>query len=108
MESYTTRTHGSFLNSYFHKEHFDILLLYLLRICIRTRTVRYFDKIFESKFSKTTRQKFKMCIHFYRTDVALSEYEFTLNFCRVVFEKIDSNVRLRYGTHTVRKQVRCS
>ena len=55
---------------------------------------------------KTSRQKFKMYIHFYRTDHALSEYAFILNFCRVVIEKFGLEVRLRYGTRTVREQVR--
>ena len=47
-----------------------------------------------------------MCIYFYRTDLALSEYNFTFNFCQVVIEKFGFEVKLRYGTHTVRKQVR--
>ena len=46
-----------------------------------------------------------MHVHFYRTDFVLSEYNFTLNFCRVVIEKVGFKVRLRYGTHTVR--IRC-
>ena len=46
------------------------------------------------------------CIYiFYRTDLTLPEYDFTLNFCRVVIEKFGFNVRLRYGRHTVQKQV---
>ena len=75
-------------------------------ICLRTRTVPYFYKTKKSKFSKTTRQKFKMYIYTYRIDLALSEYDFTFNFCRVVIEKLGFKVRLRYGTHTVRRQVR--
>ena len=47
-----------------------------------------------------------MCINFYRTGLALSEYNFAFNFCRVVIEKFGFKVRLIYGTHTVRKQVR--
>ena len=49
-----------------------------------------------------------MYTHFYRTGLALSEYNFTFNFCRVVIEKFGFELWLRYGTHTVRKQVRCS
>ena len=48
-----------------------------------------------------------MHIYFYRTGLALSEYNFTFNFYRVVIEKVGFKVRLRHGTHTVSlKQVR--
>ena len=47
-------------------------------------------------------------IFFYRTNLALWKYNFTFNFCRVVIEKVGFKVRLRYGTHMVRKQVRCN
>ena len=68
--------------------------------------VPYFEQTLRSKFSKITRQRFKMYIHFYRTGVALSEYNFSYNFCRVLIEKFGFKVRLRYGSPTVRKQVR--
>ena len=45
-------------------------------------------------------------MHFNRTGLTLSEYNFTFNFSQVVFEKFGFKVRLRYGTHTVREQVR--
>ena len=38
-----------------------------------------------------------MYIHFCRTEFALSEYNFTFNFCRVVIEKFGLKLRLRYG-----------
>ena len=47
-----------------------------------------------------------MFVHFYRRGLALSEYNCILNFCRVVMKKFGFNVRLRYGTLTVRRQVR--
>ena len=37
-------------------------------------------------FSKTLRQKLKVNIYSYREVLALSECNFTFNFCRVVFE----------------------
>ena len=43
---------------------------------------------------------------FYRTNLALSEYNFLFNFCRLVIEKFGFKFRLRYGTHTVRRHVR--
>ena len=55
---------------------------------------------------KTTRQKYKMYSYFYRTGIALLEYYFTFNFCRVVIEKFGFKVTLRYGTHMVWEQVR--
>ena len=45
-------------------------------------------------------------MYLYRTDLAISEYNFTLNLCRLVIEKFVFKVRLRYGTRTMRKQVR--
>ena len=33
---------------------------------------------------------------FYRKDLALSEYNFTFNFCRVVIDKFIFKVRFRY------------
>ena len=41
------------------------------------------------KFSKTTRQKFKVNIFSDRVKLALSEYFLTFNICRVVFENFD-------------------
>ena len=67
--------------------------------------VPYLNQTFRSKFSKTTRQKFKMYIHFYRTYLALSHYSFTFSFCRIVVEKFGFKFMLRYGTCTVREQV---
>ena len=60
----------------------------------------YFNQTLRSKFSKTTRHKFKMYTDFYRTGFALSEYNFNSNFCRVIFEKFGFKVRLMYGAHT--------
>ena len=44
-------------------------------------------------------------MHLNRTGLALSEYYFNFYFCRVVIQKFGFKVRLRYGTHTVWKQV---
>ena len=46
-----------------------------------------------------------MYIYFYRTDLALIEYNFTINFCQVVIEKYGFKVRVKYGTHTVQIKV---
>ena len=50
-------------------------------------------------FSKTTRQKLKTKSYSCRVILALLEYTFTFNFCRVVFEKLVFKVLLgiRYG-----------
>ena len=50
-------------------------------------------------FSITTRQKLKLNIYTYRVSLALSEYNFTFKFCRVVFEKLVFKVwiKVRYG-----------
>ena len=72
----------------------------------RTRTVPYFDQIFESKFSKTARKKFKVNILSDRVNLALSESFLTFNICRVVFVSFDLENRLRYGTDTVWRQIR--
>ena len=66
----------------------------------------YFNQTLKSKFLETIRQKFKIHIHFYTTDIALSEYDFNLNFCRVVIDKFSFKVMLRYGTRTVQEQIR--
>ena len=53
------------------------------RTCSRTRTlIKLLSQNSQEKFKmyskfKTTPQKFKMYIHFYRTYLVLSEYDFT-------------------------------
>ena len=44
------------------------------------------------------RQKSKVNIYSYRTNLALLEYNFTFNLCRVVLEKLVFKVGLRYGS----------
>ena len=64
------------------------------------RTVPYFfDHIFESKFSKTTRQKFKANIFSERVNLALSESFLTFDICRVVFEnfELEKLITVRFG-----------
>ena len=67
--------------------------------------VPYLNKTFKSIFSITTLQKLKVNIYCLRTNLALSEYNYNFNFCRVLIEKIDLKVWLRYGTVRVREQV---
>ena len=78
--------------------HFKIWLkiLFFHRICLRIRTVLYFDQTFESKFSKTTRPKFKVNIFSDRMNLALSEYFSNFNICRVVFKNFDLKNSLWY------------
>ena len=64
----------------------------------------YFDQTFVSKFSKTSRHKFKVNILFDRVILALSESFFTLNICRVVFENFNLENLLQYLT--VRREIR--
>ena len=54
--------------------------LYFHRTYRRTRTVPYFDIIFETKYSKTFRQKFKANIFSDRVKLALSESYFIFIF----------------------------
>ena len=63
-------------------------------------SVLYPYRTLKTNFSKTPRQKLKVNIYSYRVSLALSEYNFTFNFCRVVNEKFGFKVRLRYGTET--------
>ena len=97
-------------NSNFYRRHLEIntlvILLYFHRTCRRTRTVPYFDKIFETKYSKTIRQKFKVNIFSDRVKLALSGSYFSFIFCRIVFENFDKENWFRYGTDTVRRQIR--
>ena len=55
-------------------------------------TVPYPNQILETNFSKTTRQKFKVKVFSHRVSFVLSEYNFTFNFYRVVFEKLVSKI----------------
>ena len=55
-------------------------------------SVSYPNQTLKTNFSKTPRQKLKLNIHSYRVGLDLSEYNFTFNFCREVFEKLLSNV----------------
>ena len=43
--------------------------------------------LFKSKFSKITRQNFKMNIYSERESLTLSENEITSKFCRIFYEK---------------------
>ena len=70
------------------------LTQYCVDFCI------FFDQIFEIKFSKITRQKFKLNIFCERVDLALSESFQTFNICRVIFEHFDLENWLRYGADT--------
>ena len=68
---------------------------------------RTLTKLWSQNSQKTTRQKFKIYIHFYRTDFALSEYNFFFQFLsRAVNEKFGFKVKPRHGTRTVREQFR--
>ena len=91
-------------------EHFCTLcenyLLYFHRFCRHTRTVPYFDKKFETKFSKNIRQKFKVNLFSDRVKLALSESYFSFIFCRLVLENFDIENWFRYGMDTVRRQIR--
>ena len=73
-------------------------------------TEQNYDQIFKSKFSKTTRQKFKINILSYRVNLALSEYSLTFNIFRVVLRililEID-NVTIRFGDKFDRSAVPC-
>ena len=51
-------------------------------------SVPYPNCTLETNFSKTTRQKLQLKVYSYRVTLALSEYNFAFNFCRVVFEKL--------------------
>ena len=51
------------------------------------RSVLYPNETLNTNFSKTSRQKLKLNIYSYRVNLALSEYNFILNFCRRVFKK---------------------
>ena len=79
----------------------DFFLLKSHRICLRTRTLPNYDKHFESKFSKTSRHKFKVNIFSDRVNLALPESYLTFNICRVVYENFDlkkmTTVRIRFG-----------
>ena len=80
------------------------MTLYFHQTCRRTRTVPNFDKIFDTKCSKTIRQKFKMNIFSDRVKLVLSESYFSFIFCRLNFENFDKENR--YGTDTIRQQIR--
>ena len=54
----------------------------------RYRTEPYLHHSLKTYFSKTTRQKLKVNVYSYRASLVLSEFNFTFNFCRVVFEKL--------------------
>ena len=85
----------------FNKNTFDSVNLFTNS----NRTVPWPN--FKIKILKKLLDRDLKCIYiFYRTDIALSKFNFTFNFCRVVFEKFGFKVRLRYDTNTVRKQVR--
>ena len=62
--------------------------------------VPYLNQILELNFSITTRQILKVNMYSDRINLALSEYNFTFNFFRVVIEKLYSKIMLRYGTGT--------
>ena len=49
-------------------------------------------------FSKFLRQKLKVTIYSYRASLALSEFNFTFELCRVVFEKFDLKAWFKYST----------
>ena len=80
-------------------------LLYFHRTC-RTRTLPYFDKIFKTKYSNTIRQKFKVNIFSDRVKLALSESYFIFIFWRLVFDNFYKENWFKYGTDTVRRQIR--
>ena len=50
-------------------------------------SVPYLNQTLKTKFSKTPRQKLKVNMYSYRVSLVLSEYNFTFNFYRAVFEK---------------------
>ena len=74
--------------------------IYLYIFFLEVVSVPYPDQTLKTNFSNTPRQKFKVNAYSYRTNLALSEYNFTFNFCRVVIEKIVSKVQFGYGTET--------
>ena len=51
-------------------------------------SVPYPNQTLKTNYSKTPRQKFIVNIYSHRVSLALSEYNFTFNFCRVVSEKL--------------------
>ena len=55
-------------------------------------SVPYPNQTLKTNFSKNTRQKLKRNIYSYRVSLALTEYNFTFNFCRVFFEKLVSKI----------------
>ena len=76
----------------------------------RTCLVPYPDQTLKTNFSKTPRQKLKVNIYSYRESLALTEYIFTLNFCRAVFEEISLQSFyysiVRYGDRSGQTYVR--
>ena len=80
---------------------------------LRTRTEQYFTVILSLPYRSVPvlNRSVPFPFHFpwsvtFRVCLALLEYNLTLNFCRTVIEKFGFKVRLRYGTYTVRIQVR--
>ena len=51
-------------------------------------SVPYPNQTLKTNFSKTPLQKLKANIYSCRVSLAQSEYNFTFNFCRTVFEKL--------------------
>ena len=84
----------------------SIEVQHIHQICSRTRTVPYLNQTSKSKFSKTTRQNLIKKSNSNRERLTLPDCIFIFIFCRRNFEKISLELWLKYGTDTVREQIR--
>ena len=70
---------GLFRCSLYPKPHIKEFSFFFYTCFPELVSVPYSNQILETNFSKTTRQKLKLNIYFYRVSLALSEYNFTIN-----------------------------